>query len=55
VLVLGQVEVRDGLDSPADHLSDGFATMSSYDYVRFTATARRPDPCAQFRSGSGGR
>jgi len=51
-LVIGQVEVRDGMTSPADYLG-GFATALSYDYIRFTSRTEREDPCAAFRRRSG--
>ncbi|MGE0876562.1 MAG: ChaN family lipoprotein [Burkholderiales bacterium] len=54
LLVIGQLEVRSGIDAPADYVSGGFATATSYDYVRFTAAASRPDPCAGFRAGASG-
>jgi len=54
LLVVGQLEVRAGMDTPADYVSGGFATAASYDYVRFTAAALRPDPCAGFRAGASG-
>ncbi len=47
-LAIAQVEVRPGVHAPADHFG-GFATVRSYDYVRFTPRTRRPDPCAAFR------
>lgn len=47
-LAIGQVEVRPDVHSPADHFG-GFATVHSYDYVRFTPRTERPDPCAAFR------
>ncbi len=54
LLVVGQLEVRADMDTPADYVSGGFATASSYDYVRFTAAVARPDPCAGFRGGASG-
>lgn len=49
-LVVGQLEVEPGRDSPADYLRpDGFASLQSFDYVHFSARAPREDPCAGFR------
>jgi uncharacterized iron-regulated protein len=47
-LAIGQVEVRPGVDAPADYFG-GFASVRSYDYVRFTPRATREDPCITFR------
>lgn len=48
-VVIGQVEVRPGMERSEAYLDGGFATARSYDYVWFTPRATREDPCARFR------